>query len=150
MKIVSTSIYVHKTALYQILNTVNEKEKKSILDRLEYANYLHFDYTIIKYDKKTRNVSLIYSPDFDIANEPLVGDSICIHEDNTYKIIKSTGKIYHSKELFVDNNYIGFDIQRAKERTKLWNSIPDIKEHKSRIGSRVYWIELLNQYNIPL
>ena len=52
--------------------------------------------------------------------------------------------------MFVSSDYKGFDIETAKQRTKLWNSIPDIKKHKSKIGNKKYWNELLQKNNIPL
>ena len=52
--------------------------------------------------------------------------------------------------MFVSESYKGFDINKAKERTELWNSIPDIKSHKSRIGNKSYWEKLLKDNNIEI
>ncbi len=150
MKKVGTAMYVHKSALHQLYEKLekNIQEITRVQNLILRVDALGFDYTIVKYDKG--NVSFIQSIDFDSANEPTVGDSLCFKTDDTYKIIKGSGKIYHHKYLFVDVNYTGFDVERARQRAQLWESIPDIKKHKSRIGNRKYWNELLRSYNIPL
>lgn len=151
MKIVGTSLYIHKSALHQLLDKIkNIQDCLRIVDLLSIVNEENIDYTIVKYDKKTKNLSFIYSPDWDIANEPSVGDSICFNQNNERKIIKGSNKIYHNKYLFVDSTYKGFDIEEAKKRSQLWNSIPKIEKHKTRIGNKQYWIDLLKEHNIPI
>lgn len=149
MKKVGTAMYVHKSALDELLNKIKEeKDKNFLLQILKIAEEEIINYDIIKIDNK--RVSLIQSPDWDTKNEPSVGDSICFHQDGTRKKIKASNKIYHCKYLFVKDDYAGFNIKKAKERAKLWNSIPNIKMHKSRIGNRPYWNNLLKENNIPL
>jgi hypothetical protein len=147
MKKVGSAMYVHKSNLNELLNKLSENEKKrvkSIFDKFDKS------FEIVKYDKG--KVSLIESDNWDTANEPNVGNSYCFSEasEANYKIVKKSGKIYHNKWMFVSSDYKGFDIETAKQRTKLWNSIPDIKKHKSKIGNKKYWNELLQKNNIPL
>lgn len=148
MKKVGTAMYVHKSALNQLIEKISFEDFQRILSYSDLLKKENFDYTIIKYDKG--NISFIESNDWDKENEPSVGNSWCFHMDNTRKFVKSSGKIYHCKYLFVNEDYDGFDIEKAKERAKLWNSISNIKEHKSRIGNRAYWNELLKSNGIPL
>lgn len=147
MKKVGTAMYVHKSNLNELLEKLSETERirvKSIFNKFKKP------FEIVKYDKG--KLSLIESDNWNTANEPNVGNSYCFSEasEAEYKTIKSSGKIYHNKWMFVANDYKGFDIEKAKERTILWNSIPDIKEHKSRIGNKSYWESLLRKNNIPL
>lgn len=149
MKKVGTAMYVHKTNISELLNKLEDSEKKRVQTII---NNFNKDYDVVKYDKG--KLSLIESPNWDTCNEPDVGNSYCFQKEAqdslSFKIIKSSGKIYHSKWVFVDKDYKGFDIEEAKTRTETWNAIPDIKSHKSRIGNKTYWIKLLQKNNIPL
>ena len=95
---------------------------------------------------------MIQSPDWDTANEPIVGDSLTIDiisgEEKLTRQKPNNPQIYHSKELFVASDYKGFDVIKAKERTKLWNSIPNIE--KNKIGYKKYWINLLSKNGIEI
>ena len=148
MKKVGFAMYVHKSALNQLFDKISIEEQNRVLKYIEELKNENFEFVIVKYDKG--KVSFIESFDWDVENEPSVGNSWCYHLDNTRRFVKQSGKIYHCKYLFVNEDYIGFDIEKAKERAKLWNSIPDIKEHKSRIGNRNYWNELLKKNCIEL
>ena len=121
------------------------------MDIIEQFENKDIDYNIIKYNKTNGNISFLYSPDWDTANEPVIEYSY-IYNNTTgqFKYVKGKNQIYHNKWQFVKSNYSGFNIEQAKERTKLWNSIPDIKQHKSKIGYKDYWIKLLKQNNIPV
>lgn len=149
VKKVVKALYVHRSnicELVQCIKDVKERERvKSILWKYRYYNY-----DILKYDSAVGNISLIQCPTFDTLNEPIVGDSLCIKVDGTTKVIKSKGQIYHNKWQFVASDYKGFNIAEAKKRTELWNSIPNIKAHKAKIGYLKYWKELLKANNIPL
>ena len=125
------AIYVHKSAEDIIPIDILENGK-------DYLPY-NFHYEIIKYNKKNGNISFIDSPDWNIAPEPIVGDIILVKGDNTLKFIKqkSPPQIYHHKWLFVRDDYEGFDVEKSKERSKKWLSIPDIEYNK--IGYKNYW-----------
>lgn len=59
-------------------------------------------------------------------------------------------QVYHNKWQFVSETYTGFDIQKSKERTQHWNSIPNIKSLKSKIGYQEFWQELLKANRMPI
>ena len=149
MKKVGTAMYVHKSNSLELFNKISNEESERIR---KIINNFKNDFAIIKYDKG--KLSLIESENWDSANEPDVGKSYCFQPgevlSDKYKIIKSSGKIYHNKWMFVSVDYEGFNIEEAKNRTKLWNSIPGIKEHKSKIGNKSYWIALLKKNNIEI
>lgn len=151
MKKVSTTMYVHKSNLKELLSAVPYLERlriESIVDKEKE----HWDYAVVKYNTKTKKLSLVQSPNFDTANEPTVGDSLVINiltmETKTVNK-KHREQIYHCKETFVANDYPGFDVKKARARTQLWQTtIPDLKYHQSRIGYREYWQILLRAYDI--
>ena len=153
MKKVGTCLYVHKSAFNQIEEYLKKRDLKEEIIRIKNVleNHLDFNYEIVKYDTKTKNISLIQSSDWNVSFEPLVGDSLCIHFDGKEKLIKSSGKIYHGKHFFINKDYDGFSYEDAKRRYEEWNlKIPNIKEHKSKIGTKKYWIELLQKYGLEI
>ena len=151
MKKVGYALYVHTSNLNELFNAISEDEREQIQKVIDVARvYLFVDFDIVKYDKKTGNVSLISCPTWDILNEPIVEDSYCFKPDLSYKIIKGGTKVYHNKWQFVSPDYTGFDIEKAKQRTKEWNAIPDIKKYKSVIGNVDFWYNLLRENNLEI
>ena len=80
-----------------------------------------FEYTIIKWDKKTDDVSFINTYDFDNVEEPVLRDSYRIVGD-TIKYRKETNRkqIYHHKWMFVKHTYKGFNYIDSKLRSLDW------------------------------
>ena len=151
MKKVGYAFYVHKSNLNELFNIVSEEERNHIVYVIDIAKlYLFLEFDIVKYDRKTGNVSLISCPTWDDVNEPIVGDSYCFNSDLSYKVIKGGTKVYHNKWQFVSPNYTGFDVEESKKRTKEWNSIPNIKSMKSKIGNVDFWHNLLREYNLSI
>lgn len=151
MKKVGYCKYVHKSNLTELLNSVSSLESKTIQKLInQYSTNWNFE--VVKYDSKSKKLSLIQSPNWNTANEPTVGDSLVINIDTLKTSIakmKIHEQIYHQKELFVNENYTGFDVQKAKARTQLWKSkIQNLSQHKTKMGYRWYWDELLDMYNI--
>lgn len=149
MKKVGSTLYVHKSNIGELLSKISTEDAMHIQGIMKGFGK---DYEIVKFDPKTKKLSLIESPNWDTANEPDVGNSYCFSDVSceTFKTVKASGKIYHSKWLFVAPDYEGFDVGKAKERTEEWNSIPDISEHRKRIGSKKYWHELLSANGIKV
>ena len=152
MKKVLHCLYVHESNIDELFHKIRESEKEKISFIIKSKKENGFDFQVIKYNIKDKKVSLIQSPDWDTANEPIVGDSLTIDiisgEEKLTKQKPNNPQIYHSKELFVRSDYKGFDIAKAKERTKLWNSIPNIE--KNKIGYKKYWINLLSENGIEI
>ena len=156
VKCVCGSYYAHKTNVAELMGRVRKIVDPGVINSLLFTvDHMGVDYDIIKVSKN--GISLIQSEDWDIRNEPSVGRSYFWKLNDvmhgtflTYKVIKPRGQIYHNKWQFVQLDYSGFDVQAAKERTELWNSIPDINKHKSRIGYRSYWNDLLQANDIEL
>lgn len=158
VKKVGSACYVHKSNVLELYNNyipINEKQDFNKL--ISYVEINGPLYDIIKYDKG--NVTLVTSPDWDYANEPIVGycyrwkkghyfDNV----GNIYpcKVLKNFKQIYHSKWMFVSDTYTGFNVEDAKKRTLLWNSLPDIKQVKKYIGYKKYWVNYLQKYGIEV
>jgi hypothetical protein len=133
-KTVRDNIFVHKKYENLLPKRVQQAKKQIPKD---------FDYTIIKFNEKTGEVSFIKSEDFDEATEPIVGDSWKVRTDNSTYFWKSPrNQIYHHKWLFVKDDYPrkkegGFNVNEAFIRSKIWTLIPDIDHN--RIGNKKYW-----------
>lgn len=97
------------------------------------------DYTLVKYNAKNGNITFIQSPDWDTADEPMVGPARLVRADGVVKDITPHGDpwIYHHKWLFVGDEYRGFDVNKSKARSAEWMSLPDIDY--SRIGKKSFW-----------
>ena len=124
MKKVGYAMYVHKSNIKELLNKLEKSEQERLLNL-------------------QKEICFIECSTWLTLKEPIVEDSHLFKKDGTYKLIKGFKTVYHSKELFVSEDYDGFDIEKAKLRTKEWNSIPNIKELKSRIGNIDFWYNLL-------
>ena len=107
-------------------------------------------YEIIKYDIKKHRLSFIDSPDWFTANEPTVGNSTCWDFDKETHSYRSGGNtVYHSKELFMADDTDLIDLEKAKERTKLWQSLVK-KEEKKLIGNKKYWHQFCKEHGIKI
>ena len=97
-KQMGNTIYLHKS--------VKHKLPAPILKIAESLLPPYFFYDIIKYDSNTSNLTFISSPNWDTAEEPIVGDAILIRGDGSSRFIKQKNnpQIYHHKRLFVDDN----------------------------------------------
>ena len=140
--------YVHKSNLQELFSLLSYLDIERIKRIFSIPEIKNFDWCIIRYNIKTKEISVSKSSNWDTANEPDIEESIKVGLDNKVIFTKAKGQIYHSKELFVADDYTGFDIEKAKSRTMLWNTIPNID--KSRIGWKKYWINLLTENNIEI
>lgn len=142
-KMMMGSLYIHKSAL----NTLTVQEYELYLEKLKYIS--NFTFEILKISLKNSEVSFIQSFDWDTANEPSVGDSICVKADNSIKRTKGSNLIYHHKWMFVDDSYTGFNVSASKKRSELWMNHEKIlalkndanEKFNSKIGRRNYWNE---------
>jgi hypothetical protein len=128
-KEIGGAIYVHRN-YSDLLGQV-------VAESLAKVSESHF--TIVKWKHDTGAVSLIHSPDFDSAHEPIVGDSVTIYPDGRVRP-RCRGKnpaIYHHKWLLVSDAYLGFDVEASKRRSLLWMSLDGID--RKRIGRLSYW-----------
>ena len=130
-KQMGNTIYLHKS--------VKHKLPAPLLEIAESLLPPNFSYDNIKYDGNNSNLTFISSPNWDTAEEPIVGDAILIRGDGSSRFMKqkSNPQIYHHKWLFVDDNYPGFNTEESKQRSEKWVTLPDIEFNK--IGYKDYW-----------
>lgn len=129
-KEIGGSVYLHRH-YERLLGLVAQQARKSIPSA--------FEYTVVKYNRRTGGVSFVASPDFDSRHEPMVGEIWTIHADQSAKYwpVRTDPYIYHHKWLMVDDDYLGFDVEDSKARSRAWLSLSGID--KSRIGTDAYW-----------
>jgi len=135
-KTIGSNTWVHKQ-----YETVFPKK----LLRAAKKHLVSFDYTVVKYDSKAEAISFIQSPDFDTADEPIVGDVTRISAEGAVKRIRGDIKnslIYHHKWLMVKDDYRGFDVGISIARSKTWKAIVGVDSKvSSRIGRLNYWLD---------
>ena len=152
MKRIGSVYYVHKSNIQELLDILpNDWYKSEIVYWYNFRNRPGTShYEVIKYDTKKHKLSFIDSPDWFTSFEPTVGYSTCWDFDKGVQTCRRGGNtVYHSKELFVADDYKGFDLQKAKERTKLWQSLVT-KEEKKLIGNKNYWCNWCKEHGIDL
>lgn len=147
IKQVGYNFYVHKSNIFELYSKLDIEDMNILINVLKGSNYI---YDVIKYDKRTKNVSLIECKTWDILNEPIVGDSHCYRIDGTVRLVKGGTKVYHNKWQFVSNDYVGFSVEESKRRTKEWNKINGIKLLKSKIGNKDFWYKLLYENGLEI
>ena len=107
-----------------------------------------FAYTVVKLNMKTNSVTFTFSPDFDKADEPIVGKQLLVRKDGSVRTMEQLADpyIYHHKWLFVDEDYQGFDVAKSRNRSLAWMSLSNV--NKSLIGRASYWnIEVVPRLN---
>lgn len=147
IKQVGYNFYAHKSNIFELYSKLDIEDRNILINVLKGSNYI---YDVIKYDKRTKNVSLIECKTWDILNEPIVGDSHCYRIDGTISLVKGGTKVYHNKWQFVSNDYVGFSVEESKRRTKEWNRIKGIKFLKSKIGNKNFWYKLLYENGLEI
>jgi hypothetical protein len=96
-------------------------------------------YTIVKLNPLRSQVTFIYSPDFDTASEPLVGDAYLVKSDDSVRFIPQAKDpwVYHGKHLMVGPDYSGFNAGTEAEWHDYWNK--EVKLPHTRIGRKSVW-----------
>lgn len=132
-KVVGDCVYVHKSALS------HSPVPADVLDSRSEALPENFDYQVVKWNKRTGDVSFIQSPDWDSAPEPTVGNSVKVDAEGQAKFRAynpENPQIYHHKYQFVEPDYQGFNVAESRQHAQEWEELhPD----KSRIGYKKYW-----------
>jgi hypothetical protein len=102
------------------------------------------EWAIVKYNKKTGQISLIESYDWDTSHEPTVGNSLILKPDGTVKLHKAPVEdanktIYHHKWLFVRPGYTGFNYVESRLRSRTWQALGNLDSR--RYGRKGFWQE---------
>ena len=114
------------------------KEIKAKICTIESKNMLD-DYDYIKWDKKTGNISLCWTEDWDNQDEPVVVKTICFTSKKPYaqiRVYTKNNPVIHGKHLFSYPGAHDFDYARAERR---FNKLQTLNLDKKRIGFKDYW-----------
>ncbi|HSQ89371.1 hypothetical protein [Romboutsia sp.] len=151
MKRIGGCVYTHITQRYDLkpeyVEMIQRAEK---IFRKNMGMKLFLQMAIVKVNKIQNTVTFTMSDDFDIANDPEVGDAYLVKLDTKeIKLTKARGQVYHDKWMYVSDSYTGFDREQSKRWSERWQSIvPNTKEVKSRIGYKKYWDTVLTHYGL--
>lgn len=155
IKRVVRCLYVHKSNVSELYTYLNDFERNCVEVSIAWAERKNISFDVIKYNRENYTVSLIVCPTWDILNEPIIEGSYIFYFAPDFPFMKmkykSNGKtVYHNKWQFVSKDYKGFSVEEAKKRTELWNSIPNIRKLKSKIGNKDFWYHLLEENGIDV
>lgn len=104
------------------------------------------DANIIRLDLHTRDIQLIYCPDFDRQPEPCLAYSYDLTK-RKIRHYRVNPFIFHQKELMVMHDYCGFSCQDAENRTAQWKRIAATQQVDKRfylnIGRQNFWFTWL-------
>lgn len=151
LKKVGSCLYAHKTNVKELINRVtDDQDVIAMITIVDSTTENEWDYAVIKYDKEKHTMSLIKSDDWFTSNEPVVGDSwrFDLRELTHKRVVarKENPQIYHSKWMFMPDDYDEAWMTNAMNRTEQWNKIPNLD--KKRIGNQNYWFKILDENNI--
>ncbi len=153
MKITRSAIYVHRSNLIELLDSLEEVDPPAVglvIRARDWAEAHGLPYEVVKYSPG--KVSLISSPDWDAAPEPLSGRSYIwaaddLRDDGRWSRTYTGGRsVYHMKELFVSPDYAGFDVRKAEERTRMLSRLPPADPRRK--GDRGYWEQYLRDNGV--
>jgi hypothetical protein len=142
-KKIGNCVYVHKQYEDAVIPAKVLKKAKRFLKTI----YCGSTYDCIKWDRKTNNITFQWSPNFNTANEPVVGQCFLVKADGTSRILpdKKDPQIWHHKWMWVADDYEGFDVEQSKARSKQWE--PHVsKEEKSKIGTLSFWLSIRKRW----
>ena len=102
-KRVGSKVYIHRDYVDQLPTEAHAV----ILNAALIADEEIYGYDCIRYDKKTEAVAFQFSPDFDTADEPIVGKSVLVKRSGAITITpqKKDAQIWHHKWMWVADDY---------------------------------------------
>lgn len=112
-----------------------------------------FAWTLIKLNKASGSVSFIHYPDFDEADEPVTGDAWVWRAERGGRLIRALADpwVLHHRWLTVSDDYRGFDVAAAIERSVAWKrAFGRDAALSSRIGRRSVWLTECANRHIPV
>lgn len=143
-KYIGGFVYFHK----QYIDDIDPIIHMAVADYLISHKGQEMIFNIVKYNPKTGEMSFINSPDFDTAMEPFVQEIYRydhVNDEWNYHNygINNNNPIYHHKWLFVKDDYEGFNVEEAKQRSAyIEHELCYRRLNKARIGYQNYWKSL--------
>lgn len=140
-KEIGGDIYVHKDYAPEVVPSSCWHNALEILDK----TYPDFQYNCVRWSPKTLKASFQEAPDFDTAREPVVGDYITVDCRNGSISTGHSNYIWHSKWLWVRNDYDGFNVADSWNWSRRWLSILDEPSDGNGISR---WKAQLSRYGL--
>ena len=140
-KKVGDRLYIHKDYAGRVIPCLTLWEAKEKLKECKPG----FPYNCIRYNVKTDEITFMEAPDFDTADEPMVGWCFTVHKSGVCTMGHSTA-VWHHKWMWVLSDYDGFDYEASRRRSRDWLS----KIQETAIGgSRQAWHEQCDKWGVP-
>ncbi|WP_243669273.1 hypothetical protein [Methanoculleus chikugoensis] len=154
-KVIDKSKWVHRS----VLPSLSEEEQilvSKALDVLEIHLPPPDIDIIVKINIREGGlVTFTHSSDWKTATEPICGDMVGVKDLYSDRPVifhrkqKGVPNIYHHKWMFVDDDYLGFDVPDAMEWSEIWENHPVVKAlmadkneyFRLKIGKQDYWQE---------
>lgn len=114
-KLVGTQIYVHRKYANEVIPNDKLKFAAELLKHVK----PHFRFNSVMWNRENGEIRFDEAPDFDTAREPHVGKYVAIMPNGTAREGQSNN-IWHHKWLWVKDDYQGFDVDKAKEWSRMW------------------------------
>ena len=150
-------LYMHKSQAERIAPGDITKKKKDFAeaysqakDMLANSEYADFDYNCVVWQYGKNQFRFDFSSDFDTVSEPGIDKMVTINLDTGKATLGNpTQAVWHGREMWVDDDYTGFDISKAKEWRDTYKSeLAKRPNDKGKIplpvgGSRASWLNHL-------
>lgn len=139
-KDIGGSLYVH-------MNYIPDEFKQKVADARLAISIEHprFDPNVVRIDYKKDSIAFYDSVEFDVSHEPAAGNMV-VYKDDVVSKIRFVKQIWHHKWLWVKDDYKGFDVDAAYNRSAQWLDHDDIPF--ARIGNKQTWGEWLKSVNL--
>lgn len=139
-KVIGGQIYFHKSYYKQCLPEFGLELYEAHEDSVP------FEFSCLRYNFKTDELTFVECPDFDIDSEPVVGRMYIIIDTETKgRLTRFFNQIYHHKWTFVDNSYSGFNVAESWEWSREWLSVLTEPADGSNISN---WENQLHRFGL--
>ena len=115
-KMVGSRLYVHQQYSLKAMQRLPEALVEVYWEGASRLCFRGWDYNCLRFDTKANSVMFVRSPDFDTADEPHVGELALVTVKGI--VYGSSRAIYHHKWLWVQDDYQGFNVAEAIERSR--------------------------------
>jgi len=152
-KIVGGFLYIHQSAVDDLPIDLFIKYREH-LQALKY-DFPDFDYTIIAIGKK--DVHFVMCNDWDFEYEPIVQDRVVVWKQPSEAMPNGQWKtelrkaspnnpfVYHHRNIFVKEDYDGFDYEDDCYRS---DKIKQLNPDKLRMGRSEWWKTFCETHNL--
>ncbi|WP_425263793.1 hypothetical protein [Vibrio owensii] len=135
-KQMGSQVWFHVSYAEQILSQDELRELKRL------QNLIQPD--VVRLCLKSRELVAIECKGFDSLPEPIIQRTVSSDKDSKIKIMGDNPPIYHSKWMFVQDDYQNFSVSTSKLRSIEWKSRLGVNRSiSSRIGRSTFWNDWL-------